>query len=125
MDPNLAIKCLERGVDGVLFSGCHPGDCHYTSGNYFARRRIMMLRKLLEFGGLDPRRVQMSWVSASEGAKWAEVVTSMVTNLRELGPTTYGEMRRSSQSLGGGSAAGDKSGQMAGSGAGMSVQASG
>ena len=86
IDPKLVLKCLERGVDGVIVSGCHPGDCHYTSGNYYARRRMLMLRSLLEFTGFDPRRVQMSWVSASEGSKWAQVVTEVTEDIRKLGP---------------------------------------
>jgi coenzyme F420-reducing hydrogenase delta subunit len=86
IDPKLVLKSLERGADGVLISGCHPGDCHYTDGNYHARRRMLMLFKLLEFVGVDPRRVQMSWVSASEGAKWAEVVEGVTQSIKSLGP---------------------------------------
>lgn len=86
IDPKLILKTLETGFDGVLVSGCHPGDCHYTSGNYYARRRMVMFRKLLEFVGIDPRRFQMSWVSASEGQKWAQVVTDVTEEIRQLGP---------------------------------------
>jgi F420-non-reducing hydrogenase iron-sulfur subunit len=86
IDPKLVLKSLERGADGVLVSGCHPGDCHYTSGNYHARRRMAMLRQLLEFMGIEPRRVQMSWVSASEGRKWAEVVAEITEDVKEIGP---------------------------------------
>jgi F420-non-reducing hydrogenase iron-sulfur subunit len=86
IDPKLVIKALERGVDGVLVSGCHPGDCHYTEGNYHARRRMNMLYQLLEFLGVDPRRVQMSWVSASEGHKWAEVIQKVTDEIKALGP---------------------------------------
>jgi F420-non-reducing hydrogenase iron-sulfur subunit len=86
IDPKLVLKSLDRDVDGVLVSGCHPGDCHYTSGNYHARRRMMMLGKLLEFTGLDPRRFQMSWVSASEGSKWAHVISQVTEDIRKLGP---------------------------------------
>ena len=86
IDPKLVLKSIERGADGVLVSGCHPGDCHYTSGNYYARRRMLMLGSLLEFMGVDPRRFQMSWVSASEGSKWVQVVTDVTEAVRELGP---------------------------------------
>lgn len=86
IDPKLIIKCLEKDVDGVLVSGCHPGDCHYTEGNYYARRRMLMFKELIEFLGIDPRRVQMSWVSASEGQKWAEVVSEVTADVRALGP---------------------------------------
>jgi coenzyme F420-reducing hydrogenase delta subunit len=84
VDPKLVLKCLENGADGVLVSGCHPGDCHYTSGNLHARRRMNMFRELLEFVGIDPRRFQMSWVSASEGDKWAEVVTEVTKEIQQL-----------------------------------------
>ncbi len=86
MDPKLVLKALERGADGVLVSGCHPGDCHYTEGNYHARRRMMMFRELLEFIGVEPKRFQMSWVSASEGPKWAQVVTQITDEIKALGP---------------------------------------
>ena len=87
IDPKLVLKSLEKeGVDGVLISGCHPGDCHYSEGNYYARRRMLMFRRLLEFIGIDAQRVQMSWVSASEGPKWADVVTQVTQEIRALGP---------------------------------------
>jgi coenzyme F420-reducing hydrogenase delta subunit len=75
-------------VDGVLVSGCHPGDCHYTAGNYNARRKFAILSRLLEFVGIDPRRVQFSWVSASEGDKFARVVAEVVSGVKTLGPNT-------------------------------------
>jgi F420-non-reducing hydrogenase iron-sulfur subunit len=86
VDPVFVIRSFQRGADGVLVSGCHPGDCHYTKGNFYARRRIMMFRELLEFVGIDPRRLQMSWVSASEGKKWAQVVTQVTEEIKALGP---------------------------------------
>ena len=86
IDPKLVLATLENGADGVLVSGCHPGDCHYTSGNYYARRRMVILHKLLEFVGIDPRRFQMSWVSASEGHKWAQVVNDVTAEVKSLGP---------------------------------------
>jgi F420-non-reducing hydrogenase iron-sulfur subunit len=90
VDPMLILKSLERDADGVLISGCHPGDCHYTSGNYYARRRMLMLREMLEFTGIDPRRFRMSWVSASEGGKWAQVVTEVTEDIRKLGAAAHG-----------------------------------
>ncbi len=86
IDPVFVTRSFQRGADGVLVSGCHPGDCHYNEGNYYARRRLLVLRKLLEFVGLDPRRLQMSWVSASEGQKWAQVVREVTEDIRRLGP---------------------------------------
>jgi coenzyme F420-reducing hydrogenase delta subunit len=80
------LKGLRMGFDGVLVSGCHPGDCHYQTGNYRARRRIAITKKFLEYMGVDPRRVQASFVSASEGAKFADVATEVTSEIREIGP---------------------------------------
>ena len=74
MNPLFIIKAFENGADGVLVSGCHPGDCHYVQGNLYARRRFAVFKELMEFVGLDPRRLHFSWVSASEGVKWVRVV---------------------------------------------------
>lgn len=86
VDPLFILKALRSGIDGVLVSGCHPGDCHYTAGNYNARRKFAILSRLLEYVGIDPRRVQFSWVSASEGDKFAKVVRGVVADLKALGP---------------------------------------
>jgi len=86
IDPHFIVKAFERGADGVIVSGCHPADCHYTAGNYHARRRFAVFRELLEFLGVDPRRLTFSWVSASEGRKWSEVVNDAVARAREVGP---------------------------------------
>jgi coenzyme F420-reducing hydrogenase delta subunit/ferredoxin len=82
------LKAFEQGADAVLVSGCHPGDCHYVQGNYVARRRFAAFRSLLTFLGLDPRRLQFSWVSASEGVKWSRVVEEVTAAVREAGPLT-------------------------------------
>jgi coenzyme F420-reducing hydrogenase delta subunit/ferredoxin len=86
IDPLLVAKAFEQGADGVLVSGCHPGDCHYVQGNLVARRRFTALRALLGFLGLDPRRLRFAWVSASEGVKWAQVVEEATAAIREAGP---------------------------------------
>ena len=86
IDALFLLKAFERGADGVIVSGCHPADCHYTAGNYHARRRFAILRELLSFLGVDERRVTFSWVSASEGGKWKEVVNEATSKVRELGP---------------------------------------
>ncbi len=88
VNPMLVVHALQQGADGVLISGCHPGDCHYTQGNYFARRRMKLMTSLLEYVGIDPKRVQMSWVSASEGQKFADVITKVTEDVRTLGPNT-------------------------------------
>jgi F420-non-reducing hydrogenase iron-sulfur subunit len=93
IDPLFIIKAFEQGADGVLVSGCHPGDCHYTSGNYHARRRWIVFSKLLRFFGIPEDRVQFAWVSAAEGAKWANLVNEVVAKVRQLGPfTAYREL---------------------------------
>lgn len=86
VNPLFIVNALQQGADGVLISGCWPGDCHYIEGNYFARRRFMLMHKLLEHVGVDPRRINMSWVSASEGAKYKEVVEETVERVRAAGP---------------------------------------
>ena len=78
-------------------TGCHPNDCHYTSGNFHARRRWIVFRGLLDFLGIDVRRICYSWVSAAEGAKWAELVNQTVTSIRELGP--YEEYKKVAEYL--------------------------
>jgi coenzyme F420-reducing hydrogenase delta subunit len=86
IDYMLILKSFAEGADGVIVSGCHPNDCHYTSGNFHARRRWIVFRSILDFMGIDINRIRFSWVSAAEGAKWAEVVNSTVTDIRKLGP---------------------------------------
>ncbi len=88
IDPLFVVKAFERGADGVIVSGCHPGDCHYTAGNYHARRRFAVFRETLSFLGIDLDRLTFSWVSASEGRKWSEIVNETTARVRELGPFT-------------------------------------
>jgi coenzyme F420-reducing hydrogenase delta subunit len=80
------IKAFENGADGVLVSGCHPGDCHYTAGNYHARRRWIGFKSLMEFVGLDMKRLHFSWVSASEAIKWVDLINSITDEIKKLGP---------------------------------------
>ncbi len=86
VDPFYILKALQNGADGVLVSGCHPGDCHYLTGNYVARRRFAVLHDLLEFVGIEPSRVSFSWVSAAEGERFATVVREVTERVRQLGP---------------------------------------
>jgi coenzyme F420-reducing hydrogenase delta subunit len=88
VNPLFIIKALQHGADGVLVSGCHPGDCHYISGNLIARRRFMILKKFLEYLGVKPGRIHLSWISAAEGEKFAKVVTEVVEQVKALGPAT-------------------------------------
>ncbi|MFO7650427.1 MAG: hydrogenase iron-sulfur subunit [bacterium] len=86
VDPFFILKALQNGADGVLVSGCHPGDCHYLTGNYVARRRFAVLNDLLEMAGIEPGRVSFSWVSAAEGERFAAVVREVTDKVRSLGP---------------------------------------
>ena len=86
IDFMMLLKAFENGADGVIVSGSHPNDCHYTSGNFHARRRWMAFRSLMDFMGFDMRRIYFSWISAAEGAKWASFVTEVTDGIRELGP---------------------------------------
>lgn len=86
VDPMFVLKSFEKGADMVLVSGCHPGDCHYTSGNYHARRKLLAFRELLSFMGIDQRRFKVSWVSAAEGAKWSSLVAEITAEAQALGP---------------------------------------
>lgn len=84
--PEFVITALSKGLDGVLVLGCHPGDCHYSEGNYFTRRRGLLLQKLLQYVGIEPERFQVRWVSASEGAKFAETIGQVTDQIKALGP---------------------------------------
>ncbi len=84
--PAMILDALKSGADGVLVSGCHPGDCHYQSGNLYARRRFYMLKKLLEFIGIESDRVHFAWISASEGDAFSKVVAEITERVRAIGP---------------------------------------
>ncbi len=86
IDPLFVLKAFESGADAVLVSGCHPGDCHYTSGNFHARRRWAIFRRLLAFTGIDEGRLFFSWVSAAEGRKFADLINEVTEKVREAGP---------------------------------------
>ena len=86
VDPLFILRAFSDGADGVLVSGCHPGDCHYSTGNYYARRKFALLKSLLEYCGMDKRRIHFSWVSAAEGSKWSKVVNQVIETVYEAGP---------------------------------------
>ena len=86
IDPLFIVRSLMNGADGVLVSGCHPRDCHYAEGNFYARRRLEMLKRFLPITGIDERRFEYTWVSASEGQRWQHVVTEFTRRIHELGP---------------------------------------
>ena len=86
VNPLYILKAMQEGADGVLVSGCHPGDCHYISGNLVARRKFAMLKKYIEFVGIEPGRVHFSWVSAAEGPRFAALINQVTDSVKELGP---------------------------------------
>ncbi|MBI5439019.1 MAG: hydrogenase iron-sulfur subunit [Nitrosomonadales bacterium] len=86
ISPMYILSAFNKGADGVLVSGCHIGDCHYIEGNYLARRKMHLIMQLIEFIGVEPNRFRMSWVSAAEGGKFAQVITDFVNDLKPLGP---------------------------------------
>jgi F420-non-reducing hydrogenase iron-sulfur subunit len=86
IDPLFALKAFQAGADGVLISGCHPGDCHYSEGNYYARRKFELLERMIHHLGIPEERFKWTWVSASEGQRWQRVVTEFVAGVEKLGP---------------------------------------
>ena len=88
INPLFILKALEEGHDGVLVVGCHPGDCHYNSGNYKARRRIMLLKNMLPQFGIEPERLRLEWISASEASRFQSAVNGFIDEVTELGPLT-------------------------------------
>ena len=93
VDEALIFKTFSAGADGVLISGCHPGDCHYQKGNLSTKRRVMALKPLLEAIGIGQERLRLEWISASEAPKVAETVNSFTEAIRELGPGPFNNRR--------------------------------
>ncbi|MBA7606600.1 hypothetical protein ES703_13750 [subsurface metagenome] len=91
VDASYVIKALLEGADGVLIGGCHPGDCHYVNGNYKARRRTALLKSIMSTLDLDPERVWLRWISASEGVRFAKVIRQMTEELSQKGPNPMGK----------------------------------
>ena len=87
IDPLFVLKAFLKGIDGVMMMGCHPGECHYQKGNYNARRRFILLQKILEAFGLEPERLGLWWVSASEAPKYAKVTTEFAKEVKKIGPS--------------------------------------
>jgi F420-non-reducing hydrogenase iron-sulfur subunit len=91
VSPELIIKAFDEGADGVIVLGCHIGECHYHSGNHRTAKRIPILKTLMSFAGLEPERIRLDWVSASEGDKFSKIVTEFNDTVRELGPCHWQE----------------------------------
>jgi coenzyme F420-reducing hydrogenase delta subunit len=90
----LILKAFAAGADGVLVAGCHPGDCHYMKGNLSARRRVTGMKPFLDAMGIEPERLRLEWIGASEGAKYAETVRAFTQTIKELGPSHLNIRRR-------------------------------
>ncbi len=89
LDPTFVLKAFSSGADGVLITGCHPGECHYIEQNYKALRRFMLLQRTLAQFGIEPQRLRLVWASAAEGHKLADEITAMVEEIRQLGPLNW------------------------------------
>lgn len=85
VNPTFILRAFQRGADGVIIAGCHPGDCHYSTGNYYARRRLTLLMSMLDFMGVDRARFRVEWISAAEGNKFAQTMTEFAQTVQELG----------------------------------------
>lgn len=97
VDPAFILKAFQRGADGVVVMGCHLGDCHYQEGNYKTIRRLPFLKRLIKEFGIDPRRLRLEWVSASEGDRFAKVVNEMTEEIRAMGPLVLSVHRETQQ----------------------------
>lgn len=93
LDPTFVFKALADGADGVLITGCHPGECHYLEQNYKAQRRYLLIRRTLEGFGIEPERVKLVWASAAEGVRLAQEITTMVEEIKALGPLNWPKWR--------------------------------
>ena len=94
LNPLFVLRAFQRGADGVILCGCHPGDCHYSTGNYYTRRRMTMLFSMLDYLGIDRKRTRVEWVSAAEGPKFAAVMNDFVKQVTELGENVkLGDLR--------------------------------
>ena len=94
LDPTFVLRALSNGADGVMITGCHPGECHYIDQNYKALRRYLLLRRVLKGLGIEPERVKLVWASAAEGARFASETTLFVEEIRRLGPLNWGRFEK-------------------------------
>jgi len=90
VDPVFILSAFRKGADGVLITGCHPGDCHYVKGNTAMERRFRFIKMALKHVGIEPDRLRIEWISASEGGKFANLISSMTDKMKELGPNPLG-----------------------------------
>ena len=95
IEPSFIVHAFAQGADGVMLAGCHPGDCHYNSGNYKARRRVILLKNMLPQLGIEPERLKLEWISASEASKFQSTVNGFIDEITGLGPLTLNEKVKS------------------------------
>jgi len=93
IDPVYVLEAFQKGADGVFIGGCHPGDCHYMTGNYKTMRKVVLIKRLLSQLGISPQRLKLEWVSAAEGQRFAQVVTDFIAEVKELGPNLVNQER--------------------------------
>jgi coenzyme F420-reducing hydrogenase delta subunit len=86
VDPLFVLRSFQKGADGVLVAGCHPGECNFSTGNLYARRKLLHLRRLLEYLGVEPGRLSLAWISSAEGEKFARVARATISKVKTLGP---------------------------------------
>jgi len=87
ISPHFILKAFQEGADGVLVAGCHIGECHYGKGNFITAKRVAVMRELIEFIGLSPKRLRLEWIATSEGNKFAKVVSDFTEEIAQLGPS--------------------------------------
>ena len=92
VDPGFILSAFQKGADGVIVCGCHPGDCHYVEGNYKCMRRMPLTKRIIKEFGIDEKRLRLEWISASEGAIFQEVITEFTEQIREIGPLELKEL---------------------------------
>jgi F420-non-reducing hydrogenase iron-sulfur subunit len=100
VDPEWIMEAFRLGADGVMVAGCHPGDCHYIGGNYRTRRRIALLRSLLGQFGLNPKRLELAWISAGEAEKFATTINSFIERIINLGTSPYKNQQKNDKTAG-------------------------
>ena len=89
ISPKMLLYAFLNGADGVWVSGCHPGDCHYIEGNYYARRKFTLFKEFLEYNGIEPGRLHFSWISSAEGVKFAHIANTVIEDVRNLGAARH------------------------------------
>jgi coenzyme F420-reducing hydrogenase delta subunit len=87
IEPSMVLEMFIQGADGILIGGCHPGDCHYIEGNYYAENRVKLIKKLLKTAGTEPERLRLEWIAAAEGERFAETVRDFTNQIKEMGPS--------------------------------------